>query len=84
MVFRTGNCLIVGNCTKEILTFVYEYIRGILMAEYETIRAKHDTPLAKTKKQTAKKIGLFYEKLLREFIKYRKKDLKYRGEKIVL
>ena len=62
MVFRTGNCLIVGNCTKEILTFVYEYIRGILMAEYETIRAKHDTPLAKTKKSKPRKKLVYFTK----------------------
>ena len=27
MIFRTGSCLIVGNCTKRVLTFVYEFIK---------------------------------------------------------
>ena len=55
MIFRTGNCLIVGNCTKEILTFVYDFVRGILMDEYETIHATHDIPIAKAKKTKPRK-----------------------------
>ena len=30
MMFRTGSCLIVGNCTERILRFVYNYIKQIL------------------------------------------------------
>ena len=29
MVFRTGSCLIVGNCTERILRFVYEKWRSL-------------------------------------------------------
>jgi hypothetical protein len=55
MIFRTGNCLIVGNCTKEILTYVYEFVKMILMDEYENIHAKHDAPVTKKKKSKPRK-----------------------------
>ena len=55
MIFRTGNCLIVGNCTKEILTYVYEFVKMILMDEYENIHAKHDAPVTKIKKSKPRK-----------------------------
>jgi hypothetical protein len=35
MIFRTGNCLIVGNCSKDILLFVFKYVKTLLMVEYE-------------------------------------------------
>lgn len=62
MIFRTGNCLIVGNCTKEILTFVYDFVRGILMDEYETIHATHDIPIAKAKKTKPRKRPVKFSK----------------------
>ena len=37
MIFRTGSCLIVGNCTEKILRFVFEFIKNILQNEYEKI-----------------------------------------------
>jgi hypothetical protein len=37
MVFRTGSCLIVGNCTEQILLLVYEFIKGVLIREYHEI-----------------------------------------------
>ena len=55
MIFRTGNCLIVGNCTKEILTYVYEFVKMVLMDEYENIHAKHDAPVTKIKKSKPRK-----------------------------
>ena len=69
MVFRTGNCLIVGNCTKEILTFVYEFVKKILMEDYDYIRANHDTPVTKIKKSKPRKKSVkftreYYENLL--------------------
>ena len=30
MIFRTGSCLIVGNCTERILRFVYDFIKKIM------------------------------------------------------
>ena len=37
MIFRTGSILIVGKCNEEILNIVYEYIKNILLNEYEKI-----------------------------------------------
>ena len=62
MIFRTGNCLIVGNCSKEILTFVFEYVREILMKEYETIRALNDVPVIKLKKNKPRKKLIHFSK----------------------
>lgn len=69
MVFRTGNCLIVGNCTKEILMFVYEFVKKILMEEYDYIRANNDMPVTKIKKSKPRKKSVkftreYYENLL--------------------
>jgi len=55
MIFRTGNCLIVGNCTKHILNYVYNFVKTILMDEYENIKAHHDIPVTKTKKNKPRK-----------------------------
>lgn len=67
MIFRTGNCLIVGNCSKEVLMFVFEYVKCILMNEYETIRALNDVPVVKMKKNKPRKKQItfsreYYEK----------------------
>jgi hypothetical protein len=40
MIFRTGGCLIVGNCSEEILTFVYDFVKKILKDEYANIYVK--------------------------------------------
>lgn len=37
MIFRTGSCIIVGNCTKKILYFIYEFLKNILTQEYAHI-----------------------------------------------
>ncbi len=37
MIFRTGGCLIVGNCSEEILTFVYQFVKKLLTDEYHNI-----------------------------------------------
>ena len=55
MIFRTGNCLIVGNCTKPILTYVYQFVKKILMDEYENIKANQDVPVMKVKKNKPRK-----------------------------
>ena len=69
MIFRTGNCLIVGNCTKPILTFVYESVKKILMDEYDHIKANQDVPVAKIKKNKPRKKSVqftteYYDNLL--------------------
>lgn len=58
MIFRTGSCLIVGNCTEKILRFVYSYIKKMLEAEYSSIFTHGDDVVTKVKqtKQRKKKI----------------------------
>lgn len=57
MIFRTGSCLIVGNCSEKILVYIYEYIRDILTAEYYTIfQISRDAPVKSKKPKLRKKI----------------------------
>lgn len=55
MIFRTGSCLIVGNCTENILRFVYEFIKNILREEYHKICVPRDTEVVKEKKEKVRK-----------------------------
>ena len=55
MIFRTGSCLIVGNCTEDILTFIYRYIRNILKQEYQNIYVVNEDPVIKNKQTKFKK-----------------------------
>jgi hypothetical protein len=55
MIFRTGSCLIVGNCTEKVLKFVFEFIKKILYEEYENIFVENDEPVEKNKKQKLRK-----------------------------
>jgi hypothetical protein len=49
MVFRTGSCIIVGNCSEKILRFIFEFIKKIMIQEYENICSNTDTPQIKNK-----------------------------------
>lgn len=55
MIFRTGSCLIVGNCTERILRFIYEYIKDVLSNEYENIGTVSEEPNLKEKKTKLRK-----------------------------
>jgi hypothetical protein len=55
MIFRTGSCLIVGNCTERILRFVYESIKQILHDEYYTIAVTNMNTETKIKKVKVRK-----------------------------
>lgn len=55
MVFRTGSCLIVGNCTEKVLRFVYEFIKNILKTEYQNIFVDSDDVPVKEKKEKLRK-----------------------------
>jgi hypothetical protein len=55
MIFRTGSCLIVGNCTEKILKFVFDYVKSVLAAEYNTIKVANEEPLSKIKKTKLRK-----------------------------
>lgn len=60
MIFRTGSGLIVGNCTEKILRFVFEFIKGVLLAEYEHIRITSEVPVVKNKKPRLRKRMVSY------------------------
>lgn len=49
MIFRTGSCLIVGNCSEQILVFIYQFIKKIFEAEYRTISVMNEEPIVKNK-----------------------------------
>ncbi len=55
MIFRTGSVLIVGKCTDEELYNVYNYIKDILIAEYNSISTiyieKKKKPIIKKRKK---------------------------------
>jgi TATA-box binding protein (TBP) (component of TFIID and TFIIIB) len=56
MIFRTGGCLIVGNCSEEILTFVYDFVKNILKDEYQNIyMSKENIGPAEPKKKKLRK-----------------------------
>jgi len=55
MIFRTGSCLIVGNCTERILKFVFEFIKKMLAAEYQNIHVLTEEPVNKNKKVKLRK-----------------------------
>jgi len=49
MIFRTGSCLIVGNCSESILTFIYKFIRDMFEREYKIISIQDEDPIVKNK-----------------------------------
>ena len=55
MIFRTGSCLIVGNCSEKILMFIFDFIKKILTDEYENIAVKGEEMVTKTKKTKLRK-----------------------------
>jgi hypothetical protein len=55
MIFRTGSCLIVGNCSEKCLLFVFEFIKQFLINEYESICVENDGPVSKIKKTKLRK-----------------------------
>ena len=55
MIFRTGSCLIVGNCTEEKLYFVYDFIKKMLYEEYHLIHVHNENTVVKEKKTKLRK-----------------------------
>lgn len=55
MIFRTGSCLIVGNCSEPILQFVFNFIKNILRIEYASICVSTNEVTAKPKKSKLRK-----------------------------
>jgi hypothetical protein len=50
MIFRTGNCLIVGNCSDKILQFIFEFICDLLQNEKPQISTDTEEIISKNKK----------------------------------
>ena len=62
VVFRTGNNLILGNFSKKVLLFIFEFLKNILMTEYEEIKTLHDDPVKKIKNNKPRKKTIYYTK----------------------
>jgi hypothetical protein len=60
VIFRTGNNLILGNFSKTILLFIFDFVKNILLNEYEEIRTYHEEiPKVMKKIKPRKKKVLF-------------------------
>ena len=56
MIFRTGSVLIVGKCSEPDIRMIYEFVKNILITEYEHInQITPVTDIVKTKKQKIRK-----------------------------
>jgi hypothetical protein len=56
MIFRTGSCLIVGNCSESVLMFVFDFVKNILKEEYgEIYLPKEEEVVVKPKKTKLRK-----------------------------
>jgi hypothetical protein len=64
MIFRTGSCIIVGNCSKRVLYFIYDFIRSVLHNEYHEISMGLEEP-APTKN---KKVRKMFISVTREYL----------------
>lgn len=62
VIFRTGNNLILGNFSKTILLFIFDFVKHILMTEYEEIRTYHDEPAKVAKQVKPRKKKVVYTK----------------------
>ena len=55
MVFRTGSCLIIGNCNEMVLYHIYDFIKNILQSEYKEIAVMDEKILLKPKIKNVRK-----------------------------
>ena len=55
MIFSTGNCLVVGNCSKAVLLHVFEFIKRTLEVEYAAICLPNESVATKQKKKKQRK-----------------------------
>tara|TARA_B110000285_G_scaffold232549_1_gene303864 strand:+ start:4996 stop:6126 length:1131 start_codon:yes stop_codon:yes gene_type:complete len=72
MIFRTGSCLIVGNCNEEVLRFVYTYIVNMLFSEHRDICIQNKEKFVKIKNEKKKK-----KKIIVDYNYYNDTILKY-------
>ena len=59
MIFRTGSCLIVGNCEEHIIYFVFQFIKNILKKEKNIISIQNSIKMIKKKYIKIKKKNVF-------------------------
>lgn len=50
MIFRTGSCLVVGNCSERMIRFIFDFIKKLLTDEYENIFVEQYDEDVKTKR----------------------------------
>lgn len=62
MIFRTGSVLIVGKCEDEQLYRIYEFLRTIFTAEYNTISEDNTELVKKKQKKKIKKLYIIENK----------------------
>ena len=55
MIFSTGNCLVVGNCSNSVLLHVFEFIKRTLEVEYGAICSPNESVATKLKKKKQRK-----------------------------
>ena len=55
MIFRTGSCLIVGNCNEVMLRCAFRFITKILIEEYKNISSQNVLLTDKVPKKISKK-----------------------------
>jgi hypothetical protein len=55
MIFRTGSCMIVGNCSDDILIHIFKFIKRVLQAEYTNVAVINEAPVNKSKKPKLRK-----------------------------
>lgn len=55
MIFRTGSCLILGNCSNRTLMVVFRFIKEILCNEYSNIYVVNEDTNIKIKKTKLRK-----------------------------
>ena len=50
MIFRTGSVLIVGKCDENVLYIIYNFIKELLITEYQNIYVQNNEPIKKLTK----------------------------------
>ena len=61
MIFSTGNCLVVGNCSKVVLLHVFEFIKRTLAVEYGAICLPNESVVTKLKKKKQRKKTVYMQ-----------------------
>jgi TATA-box binding protein (TBP) (component of TFIID and TFIIIB) len=60
MIFRTGSCLIVGNCSEPVLQHVFRFIKNVLQEEYSSIYVPTNDQPIKIKKTKLRKRTIIF------------------------